>query len=796
MNNNSNFAGRRHLSNLQGASAIARTGSSGGFSGVGFRLKPVAQAVLLTLLGASPLAMAVPGDCTLTGSGAFDGNAGSCVGSTGSDGAFFAVVGSNGDAGGAAGTGSGFDLVSSASFFGGNGGAGGDGGTIGGLAANGGTGISGDVFTLVSNANIQGGAGGDGGNGLNSNSLGRDGANGGAGVLGNSFTLTSNAAIAGGNGGAAGWSGADGGSGSGGNGGAGVSGNAFTLTNNSSITGGNGGLGGSGGLTNGAAGSSGIGIFSSGGSTIYNNGTVSGGSGANAIVLQGSGNKLILRSGSVINGSVQAGDATVQVGDTGALYISRFITGDFTLGSSGVFSIAAQSNNDEGGFSYLNVSGTANVAGKAFVNVASVNTLADGQTLSGVLRTGTLNGDFTQVDDNSALFNFTSRVAGNNIDFDIQRSANTSVTSSAQANGNNPALGAARVLDQIIAGGGSNPGMQQVVTALGQLETEEQVSNAASQTLPLLVGSSSAAFGEAAGAVGNVLQGRMGSGRSSGEALLSGGELWLQPFGTWADQDSRDGVAGFEVNTYGLVFGGDAAISEQTRLGLALAYAGSQVDGDSRTAPNSADMDIYQLIGYGSHDFDAATQLTWQVDYGQGRTDGEREILFMGTTAKSNYDSQIAHVGLGLSHSYSLGQATELVPTLRADYTWIKDESYREKGAGALNLDVDSRTTDSLILGLDGELQHTFNERLMGMLKLGVGYDVIGEQATITSAYSGEPGLSFTTQGLDPSPWLGRAGMGLEYRVSDTVELSANYDASFREDFLSHTASLNARWAF
>ena len=45
-------------------------------------------------------------------------------------------------------------------------------------------------------------------------------------------------------------------------------------------------------------------------------------------------------------------------------------------------------------------------------------------------------------------------------------------------------------------------------------------------------------------------------------------------------------------------------------------------------------------------------------------------------------------------------------PTLRADYSWIRDEGYREKGADALNLDVDSRTTDSLILGLDAHGVH------------------------------------------------------------------------------------------
>ncbi|WP_422911748.1 autotransporter outer membrane beta-barrel domain-containing protein [Pseudomonas sp. MAC6] len=504
----------------------------------------------------------------------------------------------------------------------------------------------------------------------------------------------------------------------------------------------------------------------------------------------------MLRSGSSIIGGVQAGSATVQVGDTGALYISSHITGDFTLGSGGLFSIAATSDDNESGYGKLIVSGTANVTGSsAYVNVASVNTLADGQTLVGVLQSSGLTGNFTQVSDNSALFDFLSQVNGNNIDFDIVRAANTSVTSSAQANSNNPAFGAARVLDQVIASGGGTPGMQQVVTNLGQLATEQQVSDAASQTLPLLVGSSQAAANNSANAVGNVLQGRI-KGQASGEALLSEGELWLQPFGTWASQDKRDGVAGFDVDTHGLVFGGDASLSSRSRVGLAIAYANSRVDGDSKAAPNSAEMDLYQLIGYGSYDLDAATQLSWQLDYGQGRTDGKRQILFMGTTAKSNYTSHIAHAGIALSHDYAISQATTLTPALRADYSWIRDESYRETGADALNLDVDSRTTDSLILGLDGELVHAFDARLQATAKLGVGYDVLNEQASITSAYAGAPGLGFVTKGLKPSPWLARAGMGLTYRVSDSAELSANYDAEYREDFLSHSASLTARWAF
>ena len=719
-------------------------------------IKPLAGAVMLALLGSVQYAYALPGSCALSGSGVWST---ACAGDSGAPGdAGFAAIATSGGTGGDAATGSGFDLESAENFSGGDGGTGGN-NTVAGNGGAGGAGLRGDTFQLINRGSIYGGDGGAGGVGTE----GGDGGNGGAGISGYGFTLT----------------------------------NALGAT----IRGGDAGVGGAGTLS-GASGIAGAGIISTGDSTIYNSGTISGGVGGNAIKLTGSGNKLVLLSGSAIFGDVQAGNATVQVGDTGGLYISSSINGDFTLGSGGVFSIAAQSLDTEGGFSRLLVThdATLHSGSQAYVKVAAVNTLAVGDTLNKVLSTpmGTLTGNFSQVQDNSALFDFLSLATegvGGFVDFKIVQAANTSVTSSAQANNNNPALGAARVLDQIIASGGGTPAMQQVVTNLGQLATEQQVSDAASQTLPLLVGSSQAATNNAANAVGNVLKGRI-KGQSSGEALLSEGELWLQPFGTWARQDKRDGVAGFDVDTHGLVFGGDVALSAQGRVGLAIAYANSRVDGDSQAAPNSAEMDLYQLIGYGSYDLDAATQLSWQLDYGQGRTDGKRQILFMGSTAKSSYTSHIAHAGIALSHDYVISDATTLTPALRADYSWIRDEGYREKGADALNLDVDSRTTDSLILGLDGELVHAFDARLQATAKLGVGYDVLNEQASITSAYAGAPGLGFVTEGLEPSPWLARAGLGLSYRVSDSAELSANYDAEYREDFLSHSASLTARWAF
>ena len=90
---------------------------------------------------------------------------------------------------------------------------------------------------------------------------------------------------------------------------------------------------------------------------------------------------------------------------------------------------------------------------------------------------------------------------------------------------------------------------------------------------------------------------------------------------------------------------------------------------------------------------------------------------------------------------------------------------FRALGAGALNLSVDGRTTQSLIMLLAGRLDHQLDDRTTLIASVGAGYDALTRQAAITATFAGAPGASFVTHGIDPSPWLARGGLGLGYRT-------------------------------
>ncbi|MEW6676576.1 MAG: autotransporter outer membrane beta-barrel domain-containing protein [Pseudomonadota bacterium] len=368
--------------------------------------------------------------------------------------------------------------------------------------------------------------------------------------------------------------------------------------------------------------------------------------------------------------------------------------------------------------------------------------------------------------------------------------AGISVLGSSTTLANTPAYGGAAVID-------ATPGLLALFTGAG-LSTDDEISDAASQTLPLLTGGSMIAAGNALSGINRVIQARIESNRglSAGGDFMGDARFWMKPFGSWADQDDRKGVSGFEADTWGLALGADFARSSSTRLGLAFAYAKANVDGNSNVAPQQADVEVFQLVGYGSYALDDRTEVNFQVDFGRNNNEGRRTIAFTSTVAESDYHSTTAHVGVGIGRVYPVNTGTTFTPSVRADYTWIRDESYTETGAGLLNLDVDSRHTDELILAVDGKLAHALSSRSTLIANLGVGYDVLNERASITAAYAGAPGAAFVTRGLDPSPWLVRAGLGVIHQLEGGAELVARYDAEHRSDFLNQTASVKVRWAF
>ncbi len=359
------------------------------------------------------------------------------------------------------------------------------------------------------------------------------------------------------------------------------------------------------------------------------------------------------------------------------------------------------------------------------------------------------------------------------------------VTESVLGLNNSNALGAARVIDQ-------NANLADLFTGI---TSEQALSNAATQTLPLLQSNYTQALKTSLNEINNIVESRQ-LGASSGDLFEVDKNFWFKPFASWATQDDKQDISGYDANTYGLVAGLDKEFANDIRLGLALSYARSDVDGNSDIARHSVDVDTYRLSFYGNKYLSNGTNVFFQADLGRHDNEGKREIAFTNSIARANFDSWSSHIGAGAAHPFVLTEDVTFTPSLRADYTHIRDESYREKGAGILNLDVDSNESEAFVLSLDGKLSQDIAENASVYMNAGVDYDLINDDSRINAAFAGAPTASFRTDGIKQKPWGGHVGVGIVGEMSENLTVTAGLSAEFKEGYDNKTASAKFNWNF
>ena len=429
-----------------------------------------------------------------------------------------------------------------------------------------------------------------------------------------------------------------------------------------------------------------------------------------------------------------AGTLGVVAGGTGT------ITGNYTQAAGATFQTYATSTSSYG---KLKVNGTATLQSGTTINVYvnQNNTLHAGQTLVDVITASTLNG---------STFRVTNSGYGSQFAF------------TAATDPNNP-----NAIDLIVVNATQSPLMG---GSLGLF------------TFDMLQG------------INHIVQARQdeNQGLSSGENFVTNRNAWVKPLGSWANQSDNSGVSGYKASTYGVVLGADGELSQVSRLGAAFSISHSNVNNNLST--QSAGVDSYLAVLYGSRVLDdKGTEFNWQGDYGTNQNNGNR--ITNALNAASSYTSDSFHLGAGVGRTLVMNEKTSFTPSIRADYTTLHVNGYTESGAGTNNMTVNGQTVDQFIVGVDGKVTHKLSDVATLTANLGVGYDTMAKQSSITSAFVGG-GAAFTTPGINPSPTIVTGGVGVMMKSSKTVEVTARYDVEARTGFTDQTVSVKARWPF
>ncbi|MGQ2924353.1 MAG: autotransporter domain-containing protein [Hydrogenophaga sp.] len=476
------------------------------------------------------------------------------------------------------------------------------------------------------------------------------------------------------------------------------------------------------------------------------------------------------------------------------------VVGNYT--QSGAVRLGASS---VGSFGRVAVQGNAALTSTAtfFVDVNAVNTLADGQVLAGVVSaTGTLTNSAStnNVSDSSALFNFTSVTNGNAVDLRVAAAgfpggSGDGIVPAVIQNGLNTGVPIATVLDGYVRGGTTGTDWDAVVTALGQLPTNRDVAAAVGQMMPSLHANAGLALLLHGASTGTAIEQQRELTGQSGGSEAGGRSLWVKPIGGWVQQDAVDGVSGYKMGTTGIVGGVQRDLNAGTRLGFGLGYLKSTVDGQDFAGSHRSGIESAQLIGYGRYALDnTGWQFDWQGDYTLSRIESQRGMGFIGRTARAKYDGDAWHLGVGVSRAYQVSQMS-VKPLVALDWRQFRSDGYTEDGAGALNLQVNSQKVRELILKVGAQVQGDINARTQWLTRAAVGYDLNDQRSAVTGRFTGG-GVAFTTEGLPKARTVAELGVGVRYRATEGMELTARYDVRLRKGLRDQTATVRLAWAF
>ncbi len=362
------------------------------------------------------------------------------------------------------------------------------------------------------------------------------------------------------------------------------------------------------------------------------------------------------------------------------------------------------------------------------------------------------------------------------------------------------------MLDKL--GGSGNPDINDLQVRLGKEMTAQGVEDILKKLHPDPTGASISSISSVGTTTSTVTSGRLdtvragdtNSGVSSGDGDL-GQHVWMQAFGASADQSRRDGVAGYDADSYGFIAGIDTDVTDSLLLGIALSYADTDADSHDANRTDTT-MDSYQVSVYADQDLGDEFFLTGQLSYMYSDIETVRHNVggIVGNTARADFGADQYSARAELGRPIDVGSGISLTPSGLVNYSYIDVEDYTERGAGGLSLrNVDTDEMQILEFGLNLKAEASLNDGAGGSLKPnvhgGIRHDVIGDDVATTGSLAGG-GAAFKTEGFDAAQTTGNIGAGLKWETADGFDFSANYDYEYKSDYDAHSGYVRAGYKF
>jgi len=319
-----------------------------------------------------------------------------------------------------------------------------------------------------------------------------------------------------------------------------------------------------------------------------------------------------------------------------------------------------------------------------------------------------------------------------------------------------------------------------------------------SEATPFVSTSASLAVLQGLGVFNSVVQSRQNStrGLGSGDEAFKDRYMWVKPFGMYTKQDDKDGIYGFDAHTYGVGLGMDGEYKPGFRAGLAFFYSGVSVD--TNHIDQSDDMDVYNIVAYGSNPIiDDRSILFYQMGFGIQKNSSKRHITATNQTATADYTSKTFYIQAKATRDYFVNDKLTVTPSIKGAIRYFRSPSYSESGAGAYNLNVSKFSTTQSILGISTDLRYKINDKTRFTTNLALDYDFKNDAQSVDFSFQGADAWVYNTKGIKNSALGYRFGIGISNIMKKNLMFDLGYSLNGRgSDFINHAITAKFKWKF
>lgn len=294
--------------------------------------------------------------------------------------------------------------------------------------------------------------------------------------------------------------------------------------------------------------------------------------------------------------------------------------------------------------------------------------------------------------------------------------------------------------------------------------------------------------------------GQSESGIATGDSMVDSA-VWGQLFGGRARQSTTSEMSGYKANYGGFVLGADHDITDAWRLGGAVSYTATNVDGRNYLGGTDADVNAWGLTAYANYQAESWYTSLYATAVTQ-RYSTQRSVAFTGYTGSANgkFNGQQyalkAEAGLPLA----LTKSVTFTPLANLSYSYLNQEGYTESNGNGAALKVDAAHSDTIKSGLGAKLQtvtHTPLGQVAPYVQAMWYHQYDAKAMNVSAAYAAATDeTGFTSRGMTPEKDSvgGRAGVTLV--SSGTRSVDAYYDITAAPHYTNQSVSLQFKQQF